>query len=104
MMLLWLVEWRACQTYQSTSQTQGERKKHQRGCFALFFLILKSFLSYDFCESRRGSRLGHDIVVDGMTKDGLWDVYNDFGMGDCGEICADQYRITREEQVTHPYP
>lgn len=69
-----------------------------------FFLILKSFLSYDFCESRRGSRLGHDTVVDGMTKDGLWDVYNDFGMGVCGEICADQYRITREEQVTHPYP
>ncbi|CAF2041890.1 unnamed protein product [Brassica napus] len=48
--------------------------------------------------SRRGSRLGHDTVVDGMTKDGLWDVYNDFGMGVCGEICADQYRITREEQ------
>lgn len=50
-------------------------------------------------NARRGSRLGHDIVVDGMTKDGLWDVYNDFGMGVCGEICAEQYRITREEQV-----
>ncbi|KAH0858218.1 hypothetical protein HID58_086479 [Brassica napus] len=49
-------------------------------------------------NARRGSRLGHDTVVDGMTKDGLWDVYNDFGMGVCGEICADQYRITREEQ------
>ncbi|KAJ0242710.1 acetyl-CoA acetyltransferase [Hirschfeldia incana] len=48
--------------------------------------------------ARRGSRLGHDTVVDGMMKDGLWDVYNDFGMGVCGEICADQYRITREEQ------
>jgi acetyl-CoA C-acetyltransferase len=49
-------------------------------------------------DARRGSRLGHDTVVDGMMKDGLWDVYNDFGMGVCGEICADQYRITREEQ------
>ncbi|CAL9241433.1 unnamed protein product [Arabidopsis halleri] len=49
-------------------------------------------------SSRRGSRLGHDTVVDGMMKDGLWDVYNDFGMGVCGEICADQHHITREEQ------
>lgn len=34
-----------------------------------------------------------------MVKDGLWDVYNDFGMGVCGELCADQYKISREEQV-----
>ncbi|KAK0596483.1 hypothetical protein LWI29_016117 [Acer saccharum] len=32
--------------------------------------------------ARKGSRLGHDTIVDGMLKDGLWDVYNDFGMGD----------------------
>ncbi|CAH2045997.1 unnamed protein product, partial [Thlaspi arvense] len=49
-------------------------------------------------DARKGSRFGHDTIVDGMMKDGLWDVYNDFGMGVCGEICADQYRITREEQ------
>ncbi|CAN1336566.1 Probable acetyl-CoA acetyltransferase, cytosolic 2 [Linum perenne] len=49
--------------------------------------------------ARKGSRLGHETVVDGMLKDGLWDVYNDFGMGVCAEICADQHRITREEQV-----
>ncbi|XP_065633691.1 acetyl-CoA acetyltransferase 2 isoform X2 [Quercus suber] len=49
-------------------------------------------------EARKGSRYGHDTVVDGMVKDGLWDVYNDFGMGVCGEICADQHAITREEQ------
>lgn len=34
-----------------------------------------------------------------MLKDGLWDVYNDFGMGVCAELCADQHNITREEQV-----
>ncbi|RVW87175.1 putative acetyl-CoA acetyltransferase, cytosolic 2 [Vitis vinifera] len=49
--------------------------------------------------ARNGSRLGHDTIVDGMIKDGLWDVYNDFGMGICAEICADQHTITREEQV-----
>lgn len=49
---------------------------------------------------RNGSRLGHDKIIDGLLKDGLWDVYNDFGMGVCAEICAEQHSITREEQVT----
>ncbi|KAF7119625.1 hypothetical protein RHSIM_Rhsim13G0140200 [Rhododendron simsii] len=49
-------------------------------------------------EARRGSRLGHDTIIDGMLKDGLWDVYNDFGMGVCAELCADQQNITRAEQ------
>ncbi|XP_044497380.1 probable acetyl-CoA acetyltransferase, cytosolic 2 [Mangifera indica] len=52
-------------------------------------------------EARKGSRLGHDTIVDGMMKDGLWDVYNDFGMGVCAEICADQHKITREEQDSY---
>ncbi|XP_059624922.1 acetyl-CoA acetyltransferase 2 isoform X2 [Cornus florida] len=49
-------------------------------------------------EARKGSRLGHDTIIDGMLKDGLWDVYNDFGMGVCAELCAGQHTITREEQ------
>ncbi|OVA20117.1 Thiolase [Macleaya cordata] len=49
-------------------------------------------------EARKGSRLGHDSLVDGMLKDGLWDVYNDYGMGVCAELCADQHTVTREEQ------
>nr|AFJ74321.1 acetyl-CoA C-acetyltransferase [Hevea brasiliensis]BAF98276.1 acetyl-CoA C-acetyltransferase [Hevea brasiliensis] len=49
-------------------------------------------------EARKGSRLGHDSLVDGMLKDGLWDVYNDVGMGSCAEICADNHSITREDQ------
>ncbi|CAI0432110.1 unnamed protein product [Linum tenue] len=48
--------------------------------------------------SMKGSRLGHDSLVDGMLKDGLWDVYNDVGMGNCAEICAEQHSITREQQ------
>ncbi|KAI9160761.1 hypothetical protein LWI28_011231 [Acer negundo] len=51
--------------------------------------------------ARKGSRLGHDTIVDGMLKDGLWDVYNDFGMGVCAEICADHHTITREEQDSY---
>ncbi|CAN4084531.1 unnamed protein product [Withania somnifera] len=49
-------------------------------------------------EARKGSRLGHDSLVDGMLKDGLTDVYKDCGMGVCAEICADNHKITREEQ------
>ncbi|GAB2221982.1 hypothetical protein Droror1_Dr00013179 [Drosera rotundifolia] len=46
----------------------------------------------------KGSRLGHDTLVDGMLKDGLWDVYNDFGTGVCGELCAEHHSVSREEQ------
>ncbi|KAF6153789.1 hypothetical protein GIB67_001022 [Kingdonia uniflora] len=49
-------------------------------------------------EARKGSRLGHDTLIDGMLKDGLWDVYNDYGMGVCAELCADNHTVTREEQ------
>ncbi|GAB4845936.1 aspartate transaminase aat1 [Ancistrocladus abbreviatus] len=49
-------------------------------------------------QARKGSRFGHDTIIDGMLKDGLWDVYNDFGMGICAEICADQHKVSREEQ------
>ncbi|XP_052202935.1 acetyl-CoA acetyltransferase, cytosolic 1 [Diospyros lotus] len=49
-------------------------------------------------QARMGSRVGHDIIIDGMVKDGLWDVYNDIGMGVCAELCADRHTITREEQ------
>ncbi|XP_048225577.1 acetyl-CoA acetyltransferase, cytosolic 1 isoform X2 [Ricinus communis] len=52
-------------------------------------------------EARNGSRLGHDTIIDGMLKDGLWDVYNDFGMGVCAELCADRHTITREEQDSY---
>ncbi|KAG2719597.1 hypothetical protein I3760_03G273100 [Carya illinoinensis] len=49
-------------------------------------------------EARKGSRFGHDSIVDGMLKDGLWDVYGDCAMGSCAELCADKHTITREQQ------
>ncbi|KAL0307256.1 UNVERIFIED_CONTAM: Acetyl-CoA acetyltransferase, cytosolic 1 [Sesamum radiatum] len=33
-----------------------------------------------------------------MLKDGLWDVYNDVGMGVCAELCAEHHSVTREQQ------
>lgn len=49
-------------------------------------------------KARRGYGAGHDVLIDSMIHDGLWDVYNDFHMGSGAELCAKKYRITREEQ------
>jgi acetyl-CoA C-acetyltransferase len=49
-------------------------------------------------RARTGFRMGHGQLVDGMIKDGLWDVYNDFHMGNAAEICAKEYSISREAQ------
>jgi len=49
-------------------------------------------------EMRNGQRLGHAKVVDGMIHDGLWDVYNNFHMGNAAEICARELAISREDQ------
>jgi acetyl-CoA C-acetyltransferase len=49
-------------------------------------------------NARKGFRLGDQKVVDSMVHDGLWDVYNDYHMGNTGENVAEKYRITREEQ------
>ncbi len=49
-------------------------------------------------KSRTGLRLGHAQLTDGILKDGLWDPYNDYHMGEAGEICSTEYGITREDQ------
>ena len=49
-------------------------------------------------EARAGVRLGHGKLIDSMVWDGLWDIYNDFHMGNTGELVAKKYEITRREQ------
>ncbi|CUS81062.1 acetyl-CoA C-acetyltransferase [Candidatus Kryptonium thompsonii] len=49
-------------------------------------------------KARFGYRMGHAQIIDSMIKDGLWDVYNDFHMGNAGELCARECNISREEQ------
>lgn len=49
-------------------------------------------------RARSGYRLGHAQLLDSMIVDGLWDVYNQFSMGMCGELCAEKYGFTREAQ------
>lgn len=53
---------------------------------------------YFLPKGRSGFRLGHGQVLDSMIQDGLWDVYNDFHMGETGELVAEKYGISREDQ------
>jgi acetyl-CoA C-acetyltransferase len=53
---------------------------------------------YALPTTRWGSRMGDGQVVDVMIKDGLWDAFNDYHMGETAENVAERYGITREEQ------
>ena len=48
-------------------------------------------------KARQGYRLGHGELTDSLIKDGLWDVYNQFHMGNAGELCAARYHFSRQE-------
>ena len=57
-----------------------------------------SMVPYYMDKARNGYRLGDGVVVDGLVKDGLTDVYNKVHMGVCAEICADEMNFSRETQ------
>jgi len=49
-------------------------------------------------KARFGYKLGHGQMIDGLLKDGLWDVYNDYHMGNAAENTAREMGFTREMQ------
>lgn len=57
-----------------------------------------SSVPYYLDKARNGYRLGDGKIIDGLVKDGLWDVYNDYHMGSAAELCATDCNISREEQ------
>ncbi len=57
-----------------------------------------SNVPYYLPKQRFGSKLGNTEVIDGIIHDGLWDVYNNFHMGNAGELCAKECNISREQQ------
>jgi acetyl-CoA C-acetyltransferase len=57
-----------------------------------------SNVPYYLREARTGYRMGDGKLVDGMIFDGLWDPYNDFHMGQAGELCARELDIGRAAQ------
>lgn len=49
-------------------------------------------------NSRSGYRMGPATLTDSMVKDGLWDPYSNFHMGNAAEICVRENHFTREQQ------
>jgi len=47
---------------------------------------------------RNGVKMGNAEMVDTMIKDGLWDAFNGYHMGNTAENVAKQFQITREQQ------
>jgi acetyl-CoA C-acetyltransferase len=51
-----------------------------------------------YLHLRNGVKFGPTTMVDGMQKDGLQDAYDNNAMGVCADMCATEYKISREEQ------
>jgi acetyl-CoA C-acetyltransferase len=49
-------------------------------------------------NSRAGYRMGNFNAIDSMVKDGLWDPYSQFHMGNAAELCVKEYKVTRQAQ------
>ena len=49
-------------------------------------------------KARDGFRLGDAKLIDAVVHDGLWEAYEDYHMGCTGEVVAERYHVTREEQ------
>jgi len=49
-------------------------------------------------KARYGYKYGNGQLLDAIVKDGLWDVYKNYPMGNAGELCASEHKISREEQ------
>ena len=51
-----------------------------------------------YVHLRNGVKFGPTSMVDGMQKDGLTDAYDNNAMGVCADMCATEYKISREDQ------
>jgi len=62
---------------------------------------MESMSNAPFLLPRTNPLFGKFEAKDSVENDGLWDVYNNFAMGNCGEVIAEKYNITRESMDTH---
>ena len=51
-----------------------------------------------YLDGRKSVKLGNIKVTDGLLVDGLTDVYDQKHMGTCGDLCAQEYDFSREDQ------
>lgn len=51
-----------------------------------------------YLDGRKSVKLGNIKAIDGLLVDGLTDVYDQKHMGTCGDLCAQEYGFSREDQ------
>lgn len=51
-----------------------------------------------YVQMRNGNKFGPATLIDGMQKDGLVDAYDQNAMGTCADLCATEYKFSREDQ------
>ena len=51
-----------------------------------------------YVHLRNGYKFGPATMIDGLQKDGLTDAYDNNAMGVCADLCATEYKLTREDQ------
>jgi len=62
---------------------------------------MESMSNAPFLLPRQSPAFGKFEAKDSLETDGLWDVYNKFAMGNCGESAAEKHGISRESQDNH---
>ncbi|KAK2466155.1 hypothetical protein APHAL10511_001797 [Amanita phalloides] len=62
---------------------------------------MESMSNAPFLLPRQNPAFGQFTTKDALENDGLWDVYNKFAMGNCGEHAAQKHGISREDQDAH---
>jgi acetyl-CoA C-acetyltransferase len=62
---------------------------------------MESMSNAPYLLPRQNPLYGKFETRDSLENDGLWDVYNNFAMGNCGESAAEKHGITRESQDSH---
>jgi acetyl-CoA C-acetyltransferase len=73
------------------------------GCIVSGGMESMSNCPYLLPKARLGYRMGNGVLVDSMVWDGLWCAFSDFHMGNTGEIVAEKFSITRQEQDDYAY-
>lgn len=58
---------------------------------------------YMLPKAREGYRMGNGTLVDAMIHDGLWCPFENWHMGNAGEVTAEKYQVTRAQQDEYAY-
>lgn len=62
---------------------------------------MESMSNAPFLLPRQNPAFGKFTARDSLENDGLWDVYNNFAMGNCGEVAAEKHGISRQSLDEH---